>query len=143
MQLQQAQRDSATKWSFSTSRALAVKRSVRSRWPALVREVAKSKPIVAVANGMAASAAYAIASGAGQIAVPPTGLVGSIGVIALHLDFSKFLEEEGIARTRSSLPARMRRMAMRISRCPMPCGPTGKLKSKLLRSFVRRRRRWP
>lgn len=66
---------------------------------AAVREAAKSKPVVAVANGMAASAAYAIASGASRIVVPPTGMVGSIGVVALHLDFSAFLQEEGIKPT--------------------------------------------
>lgn len=66
---------------------------------AAVREAAKSKLVVAVANGMAASAAYAIASGASRIVVPPTGMVGSIGVVALHLDFSAFLQEEGIKPT--------------------------------------------
>lgn len=99
VQLQQAQRDSATKSVILDIESPGGEAIGAFEVAALVREVAKSKPIVAVANGMAASAAYAIASGASQIAVPPTGLVGSIGVIALHLDFSKFLEEEGITPT--------------------------------------------
>ncbi|WP_440640270.1 S49 family peptidase [Bradyrhizobium sp. PUT101] len=66
---------------------------------AAVRDAAKLKTVVAVPNGMAASAAYAIASGASRIVVPPTGLAGSIGVVMMHLDFSKYLQEEGIKPT--------------------------------------------
>lgn len=66
---------------------------------AAVRAAAKSKPVVAIANGMAASAAYAIASGAGRIVASPTGMLGSIGVVGLHLDFSKYLAEEGVKPT--------------------------------------------
>jgi signal peptide peptidase SppA len=66
---------------------------------AAVREAAKSKTVVAVANGMAASAAYAIASAASRVVVPPTGMVGSIGVVMMHLDFSKYLEGEGVKPT--------------------------------------------
>ena len=40
------------------------------------------KPLVAYANEMAASAAYALACACSAIVVPDTGLVGSIGVIA-------------------------------------------------------------
>lgn len=66
---------------------------------ALVREVAKVKPVTAFVNGMAASAAYAIASGATQIVLGETSLAGSIGVVLLHADFSKYLETEGIKPT--------------------------------------------
>ncbi len=66
---------------------------------AAVRDAAKEKPVVAVVNGMAASAGYALASGATRIVTIPTGLSGSIGVVMLHADFSKFLEQEGIAPT--------------------------------------------
>lgn len=61
-----------------------------------VRSAAGIKPIVAVADGMAASAAYWIASAADSISVSPTGLVGSIGVVMRHVDFSKFLAQEGV-----------------------------------------------
>lgn len=53
-----------------------------------VREAAGVKPIWAVANDAAFSAAYAIASSADRIVVTETGGVGSIGVIALHIDQS-------------------------------------------------------
>lgn len=66
---------------------------------ALVREVDKSKPVTALVNGMAASAAYAIASGAGQIVTTETGVSGSIGVVLLHADYSRRLANEGITPT--------------------------------------------
>ncbi len=53
-----------------------------------VREATAVKPIWAVANDAAFSAAYAIASSAERILVTETGGVGSIGVIALHIDQS-------------------------------------------------------
>jgi signal peptide peptidase SppA len=53
-----------------------------------VREVAAMKPVWAVANDAAYSAAYAIASSAQRLFVTETGGVGSIGVIALHVDQS-------------------------------------------------------
>lgn len=57
------------------------------------------RPIIAVANTMAASAAYWIAAAADEIVVTPSGLVGSIGVYMVHDDMSAALEEAGIART--------------------------------------------
>jgi signal peptide peptidase SppA len=56
-----------------------------------------SKPIVAQVNSLAASAAYYIASAADEIVVTPSGEVGSIGVYCMHQDWSKALEQEGIA----------------------------------------------
>jgi signal peptide peptidase SppA len=53
-----------------------------------VREVAAVKPVWAVANDAAYSAAYAIAASAQRLFVTETGGVGSIGVIALHVDQS-------------------------------------------------------
>lgn len=53
-----------------------------------VREAAAMKPVWAVANDAAYSAAYAIASSAQRLFVTETGGVGSIGVIALHVDQS-------------------------------------------------------
>jgi signal peptide peptidase SppA len=54
------------------------------------------KPISAVVNEMAYSAAYLLASAAERIYIPRTGGAGSIGVIASHADFSKYEEAEGI-----------------------------------------------
>jgi signal peptide peptidase SppA len=59
----------------------------------------EGRPIVAVANNMAASAAYWIATAADQLVVTPSGLVGSIGVYMLHEDMSARLEAEGIRPT--------------------------------------------
>lgn len=54
------------------------------------------KPIWAILDESAYSAAYAIASAADKIYVPRTGGVGSIGVIAAHVDFSQALTAAGI-----------------------------------------------
>lgn len=54
------------------------------------------KPVVAVANSLAASAAYWLASAADELVVTPSGEVGSIGVFAAHEDISKMLEQEGV-----------------------------------------------
>jgi signal peptide peptidase SppA len=60
-----------------------------------VREVAGQKPVWAVANDAAYSAAYAIAASAQRLFVTETGGVGSIGVIALHVDQSVKDAKEG------------------------------------------------
>ncbi len=60
-----------------------------------VREAAAVKPIWAVANDAAFSAAYAIAAAAERLVVTETGGVGSIGVIALHIDQSVKDAQEG------------------------------------------------
>ena len=54
------------------------------------------KPSVAVVDSASYSACYAIASSASKIVVTPSGGVGSIGVVAMHLDYSKYLSEVGI-----------------------------------------------
>lgn len=63
---------------------------------ALVREVSAKKRVVAVVNGQACSAMYAIASGATEIVTTETGVSGSIGVVMLHADYSKWLAKEGV-----------------------------------------------
>jgi signal peptide peptidase SppA len=71
--------------------------------PELAAEIAaargQGKPIVAVADSMAASAAYWLASQADELVVTPSGLVGSIGVIAAHDDLSGALAQRGIVTT--------------------------------------------
>lgn len=54
------------------------------------------KAIVAVADSMAASAAYWIASAADEIVVTPGGELGSIGVFAAHQDVSRLYDAEGV-----------------------------------------------
>lgn len=57
------------------------------------------KPIWAFSNDDAYSAAYAIASSAEKVFVTRTGGVGSIGVIATHVDQSSFDEKLGVKYT--------------------------------------------
>jgi signal peptide peptidase SppA len=60
---------------------------------------ASSKPLWAVANESALSAAYAIASTADRVYVTRTGEVGSIGVVAVHVDESGADAKAGLAWT--------------------------------------------
>lgn len=55
-----------------------------------------SKPIIAVANGEASSAAYWLAAQCDEIVVTPSGHVGSVGVYRIHEDWSGFNEQAGI-----------------------------------------------
>jgi signal peptide peptidase SppA len=64
-----------------------------------VRALSRLKPVTAYVNSLAASAAYAIAAGAKEIVVPPSGTVGSIGVVWLHLDRSQAMKERGVKPT--------------------------------------------
>lgn len=57
------------------------------------------KPIYAFANEHAYSAAYAIACAADKIFLPRIGGMGSIGVVAVHLDQSGFDEKNGLQYT--------------------------------------------
>ncbi len=57
------------------------------------------KKIIAIANDDAYSAAYAIASSAEKVFVSRTSGVGSIGVIASHIDQSEFDEKQGVKYT--------------------------------------------
>jgi capsid assembly protease len=59
-------------------------------------EARGQKPIVAVANYTAASAAYWIATAADELVVAPSGEVGSIGVFAVHEDQSEAMAKEGV-----------------------------------------------
>ncbi len=59
----------------------------------------EKKKIVAIANDDAYSAAYAIASSAEKVFVSRTSGVGSIGVIASHVDQSGFDEKQGVKYT--------------------------------------------
>lgn len=55
------------------------------------------KPIVAVADGTMASAAYWIGSAAEKIFIAsPTTVVGSIGVVSTHTDWSRYDKNQGI-----------------------------------------------
>ena len=64
-----------------------------------IRAAAQQKPIWAVANDAAFSAAYAIAASAERLFITETAGVGSIGVIALHVDQSARDATEGLRYT--------------------------------------------
>ncbi len=64
-----------------------------------VRAAAQVKPVWALANDMAYSAAYAIGSAASRFFVTRTGGVGSIGVIAMHADQSVRDAQDGVRYT--------------------------------------------
>ena len=66
---------------------------------AAVKAAAQAKPVIALADTLAASAAYWIASQASQIWLTPSAEVGSIGVIGVHFDVSQALENNGIKPT--------------------------------------------
>ena len=61
-----------------------------------IRAASQIKPVWAVANDMAFSAAYALASAASRVFVSRTGGVGSIGVIAMHVDQSEKEAQDGL-----------------------------------------------
>lgn len=57
------------------------------------------KPVYAVTNAVAGSAAYWLASQASELVVTPSGLVGSIGVFSVHVDRSQADANDGVKRT--------------------------------------------
>lgn len=70
--------------------------------PEMAAEILASrgqKPIVAQANGWAASAAYWLAAAADEIVITPSGEVGSIGVYTVHDDISAAQEKLGVKTT--------------------------------------------
>ena len=64
-----------------------------------IRVAATLKPVWAIADEQMTSAAYLLACGASRIFMPPMGCIGSIGVIALHLDQSAHDANEGLKYT--------------------------------------------
>lgn len=62
----------------------------------LVYSAREKKPVVAFANGTMASAAYWIGSAADKVIVERTAQVGSIGVLYMHNDWSKYDADLGI-----------------------------------------------
>lgn len=57
------------------------------------------KPIIGLANSLAASAAYWVGAACSELYVTPGGEVGSIGVWQAHEDWSKALDEAGVKTT--------------------------------------------
>lgn len=64
-----------------------------------IRAARSQKPVHAFVAEHALSAGYVLASQANRIILPRTGAVGSIGVVALHIDMSGALDQKGVAVT--------------------------------------------
>jgi signal peptide peptidase SppA len=61
-----------------------------------IRDARETKPIWAIVDSLACSAAFALAVGAGRITCSSVGYTGSVGVITAHYDFTKALEMAGV-----------------------------------------------
>lgn len=64
-----------------------------------IQSARSSKKIYGIADSLAASAAYWCISQCTEVSVCPGGLVGSIGVITLHADYSEAMAAEGVKAT--------------------------------------------
>jgi capsid assembly protease len=64
-----------------------------------IRQAKTQKPVTAVANTLAASAAYWLGSQASEFVVTPSGEAGSIGVYSIHKDLSGMHEKMGVVPT--------------------------------------------
>lgn len=71
-----------------------------------INAASKRKPVYAVANEHAFSAAYWLASAAERLVVPRSGMVGSVGVVMMHVDQSRMNEKRGIEVTHIHAGAR-------------------------------------
>jgi signal peptide peptidase SppA len=69
---------------------------------AVIAQAAKVKPVHAMVDGIAASAAYWLTSQANHISLTPSGEVGSVGVRMMHTDLTKMMEDQGIKITELS-----------------------------------------
>lgn len=66
---------------------------------AKVRAARDVKTVIAQIDSVGASAAYWVASQATEVVSTPGGLIGSIGVLAVHENISALLEQQGIQNT--------------------------------------------
>lgn len=64
-----------------------------------IRVLTKTKPICAYADGLCASGAYWLAAATSKIYAPITATLGSIGVLSVHYDWSKWNEAVGVTPT--------------------------------------------
>lgn len=65
----------------------------------MIAKLSTQKPTIAILTDHAMSASYLLAAAARSIVAPANGRAGSIGVVAMHTDFSKRLEREGVTVT--------------------------------------------
>jgi signal peptide peptidase SppA len=62
----------------------------------VIRAGRSTKPVIACVNTMACSGAYYLAAQATEVIASPSSSVGSCGVYAVHEDFSKALDQDGV-----------------------------------------------
>ena len=62
----------------------------------LIREISRTKPVWAMAYNQMTSGAYWLASACNRIIATSSARVGSIGVLVVHADYSKNLEQMGV-----------------------------------------------
>lgn len=91
-----------------------------------------TKPIWAIANDSCFSAAYAIASAADKVFVTRTGGVGSIGVIALHVDQSQADAKDGLTYTAICAGARKNDLS---AHAPLADGAKASLQGEVNRIY--------
>jgi ClpP class serine protease len=77
------------------------------------------KPTLAIVDGMACSAAYAIAAACEQITASSVGLLGSIGVIVAHTSMAQALEKNGVEVT-LVYSGKHKADGNPLNRCPPP-----------------------
>jgi signal peptide peptidase SppA len=65
----------------------------------VIRAANRVKPVRAFVTGIAASAAYWLASQASTITLTPSGEVGSVGILDIHTDVTGALEKAGVKLT--------------------------------------------
>ena len=76
----------------------------------VIRAAGKLKPVRAFVTGIAASAAYWLASQCSTITLTQSGEVGSVGVLDIHADVTKALDNAGVKVTAvSSTPEKTER----------------------------------
>jgi signal peptide peptidase SppA len=76
----------------------------------VIRAAGKQKPVRAFVTGVAASAAYWLASQASTITLTPSGEVGSVGVLDIHADVTTALDHAGVKVTAiASTPEKVER----------------------------------
>lgn len=66
---------------------------------AQIAALSAEKPVIAILTDHACSAGYLLASAARSIVMPRTGMAGSIGIISMHVDMSRQLDEAGLTVT--------------------------------------------
>jgi capsid assembly protease len=66
---------------------------------AMIRSAREIKPVYAISNTMAASAAYGIVANASKVFASPSALTGAVGTYMVHTDDSELMQRVGVKET--------------------------------------------